>query len=173
MRLPEECLHMLGITKYTDNNMFAHAEQTNKAMLNKKEEDFISDDMSYAVKTLERYYKGFLYSARDFAGFAIPYNEKKHKLITEYSHSLTQLRQLIVQNFPGVFPNMTTSQRESFINQLSKYSNYYKESSYDCFVPYEEFRDFLNLLQKERVCIMEFLQRENPFEIGEEREDDE
>ncbi len=146
---------------FSSNVPFSHAEDAFWKLIKRKKVDYCSDDASIAVKTIERYYKGFLEIAMRETGYRPPYDPIKQKYLTESSHNLKRLRQEIYQNFPDVFEAETRQDLIRMESKLKRFTEYYTSASYDEFVPFETFREIIEFCAKEREQIQIFLQEKS------------
>ena len=169
MIIPSDVVKSLGGNPNMTGEMFSHAEETFEQLQSVKEKDYISDFACLAVKTLERYYKGLLVFAQDETSYRIPYDARTGKYLTDKTHDLKKLRDEITLNFPMVFPQVTRSETVAMGRTLSEYSKVYFSASYEAYVPYEVFKSIMTLCSKEREYISDFLSKEHPFEIPEEK----
>ena len=162
MEISNEILNQY-VNPHTNNEYFLHAKETFEYLKNKKEKNFISDDVSYAVKTLERFYKGFLYDAWENTSYVPTYNKEKGKNILEYSHNLKQLRHEIISYFPEVFPTISIPESKRLDNKLLHFAELYTGASYDRFATYQDLTEVIRFTEQDVNYINEFLNKDKPY----------
>lgn len=163
IEMPKEVLKQF-VNPYMNNQMFLHAKETYEYLNKITEENFISDHVCLASKTLERFYKGFLLEAMEYTSYVPPLDNHHNLPITETSHNLLKLRHEIQTNFPEVIPKAAFSEERNITNKLRKYTEAYKSASYDDFYEYSDLRKILSFMEEEVKYITEFLEKDNPFE---------
>lgn len=173
--LPSSTWEKLGVNPYFTNHYWTHAEETYNKLKTRKEEDFCSDDASYAIKVLERYYKAIIQLAHENDDhYRMPYiknenSDKKGKYLVEYTHGLSVLRKEIVKNFPECFPMLSRSDEDILSKNLNRFQRLYVDASYNEFVSYSTFKEILEFIEKERAMMEDFL-NSKPFSKDKDKE---
>ncbi|MCR5202473.1 MAG: hypothetical protein K6D02_05230 [Lachnospiraceae bacterium] len=130
-----------------ENHYFIHAFSALEALNRVDKNNFCYDDVSRAVYTLERLYKGFLYAAQENLGW---YRVPDTQFLTQ-QHDLSVLFKEIMNCSPYVFPRQNRYEWEETQQFLKDLSNACFESRYTTYPTYEEFdsiRKFVNYQKK-------------------------
>lgn len=121
-----------------ENKYFVHAISALNSMNKTDETLFCYDDVSKAINTLERLYKGFLLAAHDHCDFyTLPSNN-----FLEKDHDILGMVLEIKQNFPDVFPRQDRSDWRATKDFYREIRRAYSDSRY---ITYPDYSEFLTL----------------------------
>jgi hypothetical protein len=140
-----------------ENNYFNHLEGAEGAWnrmtkIRNGEIDYIYDDYSSLINTLERYYKGLL-------DFKVK-TEKDYDLDSDFltkDHKLNNFVDEIEKHFCLLSRPLSKSEKSQRRNFLYKLSRAYVEARYTEYHSFDDFKKLYEFVEKQREIILEYL----------------
>lgn len=146
-----------------ENNYFRHANSSWKrlSMVAEKKLEYIPDDFSTLVNTLERYYKGFLKAMELHTNYSLP-RVKHHENDVEYflkrDHYLKGLVKEIESNFINISPTYTVEQRVEHDKFLVTLQWEYTNARYTTEPSFDDFFKVYQFVSKQKDALYEYIE---------------
>lgn len=142
-----------------DNRFFRHSQNALNSMKKVTDDTFCYDDISRAINTLERIYKGFLEAAQNKCDwYSLPSPN-----FLDADHDILGMVLEIKQSFPEVFPRMERQDWRDTKNFLKSLRVEYTDSRYSSYPNFAEFQTLLTYVQTQNKIICDYIKL-NPFD---------
>lgn len=140
-----------------DNRFFIHAEKALCAMNKLTADTFCYDDVSRAVNTLERVYKGFLQAAENKCEwYSLPSSN-----FLSADHDILGMVLEIKDSFPDVFPRQERQEWRDTKTFLKTLRQEYTNSRYASYPEFHDFSLILSYVQSQYDLITDYIKEGN------------
>lgn len=140
-----------------DNDAFYHAEDTFKLLQMITKEIYCPSCTSWAINTLECYYKGFLIAATEFDSH---YQVSDEKLL-HGTHNLWRLYTEIRRNYPNCFPWLSQRKYAELRQTMFRWKDLYSSARYEEYPDYQVFRQVMDFTAAQRDILFSYIKETN------------
>lgn len=166
MYIPSVVLKSVGKNPF-GNDYFYHTDKAweRATKIKNGEIEYIPDDFSHLIRTLERFYKGLLQSQLD--------NNPAYKLPDGFlsDHNLEKLAKEIENNFTPLFASKTKHEKHQIKRFLIDLRSMYSAANYNEYPTFEDYKDLYTFVEIQRTVIYDYLQPQRQATFDDIKED--